>query len=106
MLGLLRLLLLCICRDARISGKRQHVTQLAGDATDGIANTGMAECAADRLTERLSDLSEQIAEPALRSELLLLLRLLYLLDIGRSNRIDTEWQYATNLSGDATDIAA
>jgi len=102
LLQLLRSGLLGIRQRHRIGIKRQQAAKLTGNPAYRIAQSGIAECATNRPAQRLSDLTEQIAEPALRCQLLLLLQLLLqllqlcllrgLLRIGLRYRIVTEWQ--------------
>ena len=49
--------------------ERQQAAELAGDAADLLAEAAVAEPSTDRAAERGTDLSEQIAEEALRRKL-------------------------------------
>ena len=112
LLGQLCLLrLLRICRRHRIDVERQHAAQRAGNAADGAADAGLTEDAADGGAERTPHLADDIAEPALGCDLILLrqlgqLGLLRLLRICRRHRIDVEGQHAAQRAGNAADGAA
>ena len=77
---LLLLLHLWVCHHARIGAERQHAPQAAGDAADGAAQAGITEVATDGRAQRTACLADQVANPALRRELLLL-ALLHLLKL-------------------------
>jgi hypothetical protein len=78
-------------RELRASVEWQEASKLAGDIADGLTEALIAERSADNTTERRADLTEQIAEEALRCEL----------------RTRVEWQEAlSKLTGDAADLLA
>jgi hypothetical protein len=109
----LLLLLWALGNHSLVSSKWQQAAQLAGRAADGAAQARIAEDAANGATERLAYLADQVAEPALRSQLLLLLllcqlrqlSLLSLLGIGGGQWIGREWQHAAELAGSAANCA-
>jgi len=123
--------LLCVCRRDRVGAEWQQAAQLAGHVADLLAHAGIAEyAAADGCTERGAHLSQDVAEPALRGELLsqlglllllllglllglLLLKLLQqllllcLLSVCLRHRIGAKWQQRTaNAACDLPDLAA
>jgi hypothetical protein len=76
LLELLQLLKLLHCRLHRVSLEGQQATELASCAPDGATQTRLPEHATNGTSQRLADLAKQIAEKALRGELLLLRLLL------------------------------
>ena len=85
----------------RIHLEGEHASQLPCGAAYRAAESGLSEDAANRATERLTDLPEQIAKEALRCELLhlLLLKLLCIGLLQLLHRIGLEGQQAAQLSG-------
>jgi hypothetical protein len=107
----LQRLLLRVCRHHRIDAEWQDAaSELAGETADLRTQLRIAEHSADRAAERLTDLPDEIAEPTLRCELLLLCEVLLrqlLLHVCRGNGIDAERQHAApDLSGDSADLRA
>lgn len=98
-------------RSVRIDAERQHAPDLACRAADRSAQLRITEGTADGAAQRLTDLADRVAEPALRRHLPLLrkLRLLRLLDlllrqllrVSGGDRIRAERQQASKLSGGA-----
>lgn len=62
-------LLLRVVQRHRIGIEGQHAAKLASDTAYCAAESGIAECAADGLAERLGYVTDQIAEPALGRQL-------------------------------------
>ncbi|MCH8684225.1 hypothetical protein [Pedomonas mirosovicensis] len=109
-----RLLAKRLLLELRHGLERQEAAQLAGKTADGLAKPLVAECAANGPADRRAILLQQVAEEALRCELLLLLkrraellaakglltkRLLLLLEL----RHGLERQEAAQLAGKAAD---
>ena len=69
---LLLLLLLRIGSGDRVYAEWQHASELAGSAADGAAEARVTEDAANRPSQWLADLTNQVAEPSLRRDLALL----------------------------------
>jgi hypothetical protein len=99
----LLLLLCCVISCNGIGVKREHAAEIPGDASDSAAETAVARDSADGLSKRLADLAEQIAEPTLRIELLLLL---LLSGVGGGNGVDVEWQHAAEVPSDPADCSS
>lgn len=92
---------LCVRLLYRVGLEWQQAAELAGDTADLAAERRLPDDAADGSAKRATELADEIAEHSLRRELLQLL-----LCIGLLHRICAEGQQATELAGDATDLAA
>ncbi len=82
----------------------QEAAELPGKATDGLTETLVAKPSANGAAKRRTDLTEQIAEEALRRELSAGILWQILSGwVGIGLRRGVEWQEATELPGNATD---